>query len=248
MTIALIVFSAILFMLFLVTRAIVQSLFLALRRFTPTQHAAIHLLTFILLPGTAIHELAHLCSAFLLHVPAGNLTVIPKIEESGEVRAGSVSVAKTDPFRLTLIGLAPIPVGILMLYATITYLTPTLSFQERGYPFLPTAYGQLLTTILGVYLIFVLSCSMFSSKKDLHILLISGPILLVGLLSIYYLGIRISLADTTAQQIVSVVHRLNQVLGLTLVIDATIWGGLFLLRLGGRRLRHHIHHRRHHTS
>jgi len=238
MPVALIFFFILLFILLILTRSLVQQVFTFFLWITRSHRLAIHLLTAMLLPGTAIHELAHLCTAFLLHVPAGHLTLIPKIEKSGEVRAGSVTVAKTDPFRLTIIGLAPIPVGIALLAAVMKIFFPSTSL-------LPTTNHQWLMAILGVYLLFALSCSMFSSKQDLKVLLISGPILFVLAIGMYYVGIRISLDGEVATIALRTVEQINHVLLITLGVDGIIWGILFLCSRVGHIIRRTGTHHRH---
>jgi len=74
-------------------------------------------------PGTVIHELAHLLAAGLLFVKTGSMEIIPKVMDD-EIRLGSVQVAKTDPFRRTIIGVAPVLLGMAIIFGILFYLQP----------------------------------------------------------------------------------------------------------------------------
>lgn len=78
---------------------------------TPTR--VIWAMNILFLPGVLIHELAHWILARLLFVRAGKISLIPKIQPDGFIEMGSVSLPKQlDVFRFALIGLAPVYVGL----------------------------------------------------------------------------------------------------------------------------------------
>lgn len=63
----------------------------------------------IVLPGVVVHELSHWLMAKVLGVPVKRLSLGPKrTGRSRRVSLGSVQVGKVDPFRASLIGLAPL--------------------------------------------------------------------------------------------------------------------------------------------
>ena len=74
-----------------------------------SEHAdmALMLYSLPLLPGVALHEVAHALMATLLGVKTANLTIIPQRQPDGHVRLGSVQVERVDAVRSSLIGLAP---------------------------------------------------------------------------------------------------------------------------------------------
>jgi len=111
-----------------------------------------------LLPGTIIHELSHWLTAELLGVPTGEITLIPRFEEGLELKMGSVAIAKKDPFRRTLIGLAPLFTGLTLISVAAYFL-----------PFPVWSNFNLFPHSLLVIAIFLVSNTMFSSKKDLEV-------------------------------------------------------------------------------
>ncbi len=166
----------ILFLLFLIARKISSYIYLFLYLLTTSQTFSVSILSLILLPGTIIHELSHFFFASVLRVPTGELSVIPTIDEkTGQVKAGKLEIGKVDPFRHTIVGLAPTIIGIFLIY-----LTGKVFFPQQ-------------LTIIGYYLFFVVSTTMFSSKKDMESLKIALPITLLIILTFYLIGLRISL-------------------------------------------------------
>jgi hypothetical protein len=84
-----------------------------------TGHPALALWVFFLvfLPGTLVHELSHWLAAKLLVVPTGRIALWPQSKGDGSVWLGSIQVARTDPLRSSLIGLAPLVSGSLLVAA-----------------------------------------------------------------------------------------------------------------------------------
>jgi len=99
-----------LLILFLFSRAVTGSLAGMIHLFTRSRKLSISLLVILFLPGTIIHELAHLLSAGMMMVPVGEIEILPKIENDS-VHLGSVEVAQTDIFRRAIIGLDPLFFG-----------------------------------------------------------------------------------------------------------------------------------------
>lgn len=117
-----------------------QALVKALVRLTgPKALPTIYFLLFF--PGVAIHELSHFLMASLLLVPTGEISLLPD-----EKRMGSIEIAKTDPVRQSLVGLAPLMIGTIVL--TAIFRSP---YQEN---------------LLFLYLIFSVSNTMFTSQSD----------------------------------------------------------------------------------
>jgi hypothetical protein len=199
-------------LLFLISRALTQTMFLFFWKITRSRNFALSATTALLFPGTVIHELSHLFTAEILGVRTGGLTLVPeglsKNEEGeAEIRTGSVSIAKTGPFRRALIGIAPVFVGLGAL-ALIAYFIPGA-----------WAEGQTLLLVLIGYLMFAVSNSLFSSPEDL---VGFWPIaIIVGLLvaATWLSGIRIQLTGpilTTSNQII---QALTQSVGLVLALN-----------------------------
>lgn len=106
------------------------------------------------LPGVILHELSHLFTASILGVPSGELTLFPRKQAGDDNKQdwvlGQVKSAETDPIRSSLIGLAPMIVGI-----TIIMIISKL-IQHDG----------IWQTILWLYLILVFANTMFLSQDD----------------------------------------------------------------------------------
>jgi len=184
---------------------------------------SIQLLTWLFLPGTIVHELSHLLAAELLGVPTGELSFTPEIRDNNEVRAAGLKMAKTGPIRHSLIGLSPIMVGITSI-ASLTYfcLIPLLQ-KTFNTPFRPFYYQQLITNWLAIFifsfLIFNLSNSMFSSKKDLETILF--PLLIISLfgLALWLDIIKITFSPKIVLFFTNLLKYLDFALLGTLVID-----------------------------
>ncbi len=140
-------------LLFLLSRKLVSCLAQILYKFTKSHRFVVHTLALIFLPGTMIHELAHLLFAGIMLVPVGELSVIPVIEEKG-VRLGSVQIGKTDPFRRTIIGVAPVLLGMVLIFSIFMLVKIGVS-----------PWWQIL---LALYFIFQIGNTMFSSRKDIE--------------------------------------------------------------------------------
>ena len=115
-----------------------------------------YVLAILFLPGTFIHEVAHFLTALVLLVPVGQPEFLPEAIEGNKIKLGSVPIAKTDPLRRFLIGIAPLIFGIGLIYFTINF---TLS---------KNLIGEILPTILVGYIIFQISNTMFVSRKDME--------------------------------------------------------------------------------
>lgn len=125
---------------------------------TKSEKAAVYFLAIIFLPGTLIHELAHAITAGVLMVHVGEIELMPQIREN-HLKLGSVQIGLTDPFRRSLIGVAPVLFGVSLLLGIAYYLTSNLS-HSTSIPY--------LVWLLIFYLVFVITNTMFSSPKDLE--------------------------------------------------------------------------------
>ena len=81
-----------------------------------TGHPTVAMWVFFILflPGTLVHELSHWVMARLLAVRTGRIELWPRAQKNGAVWLGSVQIARTDPVRASLVGLAPLLSGSLL--------------------------------------------------------------------------------------------------------------------------------------
>lgn len=141
-------------LLFVLSKKLVNSLAGIVYKFTSNHHTVVRVLAILFLPGTIIHEMAHLLFAGVMLVPVGEINVVPEIEGQS-VKLGSVQIGKTDPLRRSIVGVAPVLFGLILIFS-IFLLVPIGS----GLPWWQTA--------LALYLLFEIGNTMFSSKKDLE--------------------------------------------------------------------------------
>lgn len=153
----LIIFLEIL-ILFLLSKVLPSFLTQIFYFFVRSHKVAVWLLSIIFLPGTLVHEMAHLLVAGVMLVPVGDISLMPEIKEEG-VKLGHVEIQKADPIRRALIGFAPVFVGLGMLIGII-YFANSQFFEKGIYPL------WLLATLF--YLEVVIGNTMFSSRKDLE--------------------------------------------------------------------------------
>lgn len=137
------------------TKQITQELFTFLYRLTKSIGVSTYIVAIVFVLGTLIHELSHFLMAKLLFVHAEKLELMP--ERTGDtVKLGSVQVAKADPIRRLLIGVAPFLVGCSLMFTIIWYGIHIGAWQDF-----------LLAGSL-VFLLFEIANTMFSSKRDLE--------------------------------------------------------------------------------
>jgi hypothetical protein len=124
---------------------------------TKSEKASIILFSILFFPGTFIHELAHWLMAKILFVQTSGMEFLPQVQGEA-IKLGSVSIAKTDPIRRLLIGVAPVLAG----------LTLVLGFLGLFQAYLGTISLPWWAWIVLSYLIFVIASTMFSSRKDME--------------------------------------------------------------------------------
>lgn len=201
--------------LYFLSRNLKGKLFNFFYKLTKRKKVSTYLFAILFLPGTYFHELAHGLAARILFVPVGNLKLKPQVEEN-KIKLGSVAIAKVDPFRRTIIGIAPFLIGTITIFVSL---------------YLATAYNLLhspLTIIIIGYLVFQIGNSMFSSKKDLEEAWKVMLVLLAIFISIHLLGFRIDIKSIFSKEAIETIKTANLYLLVPLIINLII---LSLLRL-----------------
>lgn len=150
-----ILFLAQIFFLLFLSRHISYKLSLFFFNKTRDNKTVITLLSIIFLPGTIVHELSHMFMAEFLFVKTGNMEFMPKIQNDNTVKLGSVSIAKCDPLRRFIIGIAPVVGGVGIL--SLVY-----------YLFNNATIGFDLKTLILFLVSFEIGNTMFSSSKDME--------------------------------------------------------------------------------
>lgn len=210
-----------LLILFFLSRRVTSIIFLLLHTLTRSQNIAVAVFALFFYPGVLIHELAHYLMAVILFVPAGKMEFMPVFHGNG-VKLGSVSIARTDPIRRMLIGVAPIIVGCLLLLASLYAIT--------SYPLLSN-YWQF---ILAGYLLFVLGNTMFSSKKDVEGTLEVLIGIVVVIIVLYFFGIRITTEQIMAlftPEVTRILQKASYYLTIPIAADTILLALAAMLRI-----------------
>lgn len=169
------IFLAELFLLFLLSRFLTRELSFLFYRLSKSKTISSYLLAIIFLPGTFVHEASHALVAKILFAYVGKMELIPQLDGEN-LKLGSVEVGKTDFVRNFFIGVAPFFVGTILILSSMWYV------------FSKNLLGVNLMTAIVLYLIFVISNTMYSSKKDLEgameffifVILVVGLLLFIG--------------------------------------------------------------------
>lgn len=140
--------------LFILSRLLTKTLSQVLFLLTKSRSVVTTIIALLFFPGVVVHELSHMFAAGILFVPVGDINLMPKLSESGELRLGSVMIGKTDILRRAIIGLAPLVVGLMIVL---------------GIPFmLQDSSATFLFAAIAIYLLFEIGNTMFSSRKDME--------------------------------------------------------------------------------
>jgi hypothetical protein len=148
----------------------------------------------LFLPGVLLHELSHYFMAKLLGVRTGNLSLIPEPLSNGKLRLGYVEIVRTDYLRDSLVGAAPLIVGMLVVsFISIFQLHLVVMWDTLR-------NGQMGLFMLGLqtlpsiphfwfwfYLTFMISSTMLPSESDRYawtpLMLILGVLFALALLA-----------------------------------------------------------------
>lgn len=215
--------------LFFLSRQIQKKIYTLFLLITRNKKASVAFLATILLPGTIIHELSHFFIATILRIPTGKISLTPTVEEDGEVHAGKLTLDDTDPFRMSIVGISPILIGLFLIYLIGQFFINSNS-QQLTINNLFNLPPFLLFVIY--YLLFVISITMFSSKKDLEKLVIAGPIIILIIISLYLVGFRFNLTKELFTKLDSIVFQIDSYMVITIMIDLLVLGwGIILISL-----------------
>ena len=183
-----------------------------------SREVASALLTLLYLPGTVVHELAHLIIAEILRVPTGEISFTPQItteNQHQEIQMGSLKVGATDPVRRFLIGFAPVLFGLFFISLIIwvfTYYWPGITDTSLRFLFLA----------LIAYLLFAVSNSMFLSKKDLAGSEYFLPVVALVVAALYFAGVRVNLTGATLNFLLTLLQGIFRALSVVLGVNTVI--------------------------
>ncbi len=139
-----------------------------------TGHPTVALWIFFLifLPGTLVHELSHWLAAKLLGVPTGRIIIWPQAKRDGTLWLGAIQVGRADPLRSSLIGLAPLISGSLLVVLIGAHLQLGTLGDSLARGRWELVWEALIHSIsladfwLWVYLLFAIANRMLPSPAD----------------------------------------------------------------------------------
>jgi len=146
-----VLFTVLLVAQYFAARHSTQALYITLSRVLPHPLPFI-VIAFLFFPGTLIHELAHFFAAIILFLKVRGLHLLPSWSHN-HLELGHVTYIKADFLRGFLVGVAPLPVSLISLWAAYEWLI------VRG--------GENWHWVLFFYITFTVTSSMFASPSDL---------------------------------------------------------------------------------
>lgn len=207
---------------------------------------------YMLAPGVILHEMSHWLFAKLLLVRTGDFALFrPRSRGAGKVTLGYVEVYKSDPIRQSLIGLAPLPVGIGVLLG----LAALLGFNHEArfadnWRTLSELPGQFVDTFrqplnfLWLYLVFTVSNGMLPSAPDRRPWLVGfilPSVLILGLV----LTNQMKLGNDTQATLLGLLATLTWVFAFAALVNLLLALGIAALEFViGRVSRRRIAYRR----
>jgi hypothetical protein len=140
---------------------------------TRSSQLSIGIFSLLLFPGVVLHEGSHYLTARLLGVKTGRFSIIPSIVPGGKLRLGYVETARADLFRDTLIGIAPLISGSIVVAYLGIY---PLGFSPMVIQFFNGDFLTIWNSLKDVpgipdfwlwfYLAFTVSSTMLPSSSD----------------------------------------------------------------------------------
>lgn len=232
---ALLLLVALLWVLTWLSRQISGYILLIGQRITGSSDMAAVALFLIFLPGTIIHEGAHWITAYVLGLKPSKFRVWPKMRKNS-VGLGSVSVRSGGMWLDTLVGLAPLLVGALLLVLIThrifdAYRVTTLLVQGDWQSSVGAFWDALQQPdgALWCYLLFAIGNAMIPSASDRAP---AKPIPLYFLLAIliYLLaGFPLDPVSAAVHWLSTPVETLNSTFIFVIVLDILILGSLLVL-------------------
>lgn len=210
-----------LLILYVATRMSITHVFRALKGVFRHDWLTYVLFSVIFFPGTLVHELAHYLTAIALLLKVHSIHLIPE-RKGAEIKLGKVIYEKADFLRGILVGVAPVVFGTALLFT---------------YPILVRfPHQSAWVNILSVYIMFVISTTMFSSRQDLVDAAAIIPFIIVTAIAWIYFkpGIHTYLNPFVSTGLAQYLDRVNVILAATIGIHIVV---IVVLKLLAKLLR-----------
>lgn len=210
-----------------------QTLVVVVTRSSSTASMAYDLVVF---PGVVVHEAAHLLAALVLRVRVLRADLF-RFRRAGDSRQGEVIVERADPLRMSLIGAAPLLLGVpLVLWLLNMLPVPTVGLQD-----VPSPVAREPIHWFGLYLVWAISNTMFPSSSDRAAWWVIGVAASVAIALVVLTGQRPPIPEQLQVRLLEAAARLTSGLLPVLVLDLILLGALIALQwlasqITGRRV------------
>ncbi len=162
--------------LYFLSHQTINNLFYFLMVILKNESLVYSLIAVLFLPGTILHESAHLLAALFLVLKVREVNIFPQWK-SGQIKLGSVIYEKKDSLRSILVGIAPMFFALFFFWLLTNFkIFPSINFCLNAF---------------FLYLIFTVSSTMFSSQKDLQDLIFAVPLVIIMGGIVYVFNFRI---------------------------------------------------------
>jgi hypothetical protein len=193
------------------------------------------MLFLLLLPGIILHEGAHWLTARLLGLKAGKFRVWPK-PQGRQIRMGSVSVQRGNLWQDSLVGLAPLILGSILIAwigqrVFFAYEISSAMLQgqwTQGFYAFRTALGE-PDGILWAYLLFAIGNAMMPSASDREPLRPLSLYVVFAALIYVVIGLPLGPLALALDWLLPTVQDLTSAFVFTIILDGVILLILYLL-------------------
>ncbi len=194
---------------------------------TRSPHSASIAYDLVVFPGVVVHEAAHLLAAFVLRVRILRADLF-RFRRAGDSRQGEVIVERVDPLRMSLIGAAPLLLGIpLVLWLLSMLPVPPLGLQ---WDVVPGRVSREPLHWIGLYLVWAISNTMFPSSSDRAAWWVVGVAASVTVALVMLTGQRLSIPEHLQANVLEAAARLTSGLLPVLVLDLVLLAALIGLQ------------------
>jgi hypothetical protein len=181
----------------------------------------------VVFPGVVVHEAAHLLAAFVLRVRILRADLF-RFRRAGDSRQGEVIVERVDPLRMSLIGAAPLLLGIpLVLWLLSMLPVPPLGLQ---WDVVPGRVSREPLHWIGLYLVWAISNTMFPSSSDRAAWWVVGVAASVAVVLVVLTGQRLSIPEHLQASVLEAAARLTSGLLPVLILDLVLLAALIGLQ------------------
>ncbi len=214
-----------------------QGLILLLTRSGTTAAAVYDLLV---LPGVVLHEVAHVVATVLLRVRVIRVDLF-RFRRRGDARQGEVIVERADPLRMSVIGAAPLILGIPVVLFLLRWLAvPPLGLTSDVVVALRPILREPLN-LLALYLVWAIANTMFPSAADRAAWWTVGAVLILAGMLVVLSGQRPALPPPALLTLEQAAARLTSGLLPVVALDAVLLAVVLALewlasRVTGRRV------------